>query len=59
MKYVVTDSEEVPRGVKSMERESRGWLPWAEGGEHGEFQFGKMRRFWRWMVGMVEQHECP
>lgn len=35
VKYVVTDSEEVPRGVKSMERESRGWLPRAEGGEHG------------------------
>ena len=50
-----------PRAVKFIQRESEG-LPEAGGRENGELvltkhrvSFGEMRKFWRWMVGMVAQ----
>ena len=57
---------EVHRAVKSIETESRWWGPGDGGGQVGsqclmgtEFQFGEMRKIWRWMAVMVAQHcEC-
>ena len=47
-----------PRGVKTIETENSWWGPGAGGGDGEcfmgtEFQFVKMRKFWRWMVGMA------
>ena len=58
----VTPLYEVPRRVRSIETGSRWGGPGAGGGEvkslmRAEFRFGKMRKFWRYMVGMVVQHK--
>ena len=58
---------DVPRVGKFIETESRTVLAraWGEVGMESyclmdtEFQFGKMQKFWRWIVVMVSQHsEC-
>ena len=55
---------EVPRIVRFLETESRIVIIRNWGGGNGElvfnkdrvFTFGKMKKFWRWMVVMAVQH---
>lgn len=52
-------AEVVPRVVKFIERKSRMVITraWGRGSEVLVLnEFGKMKKFWRWMVVMVTQH---